>query len=49
MKKLESRPESMKVQKFLNFEILNLKSHIYNTVVKSEKTFNQLNAPSKPD
>lgn len=49
MQKLESRPESLKVQKFLNYERLNLKTNIYNSVLKQEKTFNQLNAPDQPE
>jgi hypothetical protein len=48
MKKLEARSEQMKVKKFLNFERLNLKSHIYNESIKTEKIFNQLNAPDQP-
>ena len=34
MKKLEGRPEKLKVKKYLNYEILNLKSHIYNDSIK---------------
>ena len=45
MKKLEARSEKVKVQKYLNYERLNLKSHIYNDSIRGEKMFNQLNAP----
>lgn len=45
MKKLESRPEQVKVKKYLDYERLNLKSHLYNETLKTEKMFRQLNAP----
>jgi hypothetical protein len=48
MNKLEARPEGMKVKKYLDFERLNLKSHLYNETIKTEKMFLQLNAGPKP-
>ena len=48
MKKLEGRPEKLKVKKYLNYERLNLKSHIYNDSIKGQKMFNQLNAQDQP-
>jgi hypothetical protein len=41
-------PEGMKVKKYLDFERLNLKSHLYNETIKTEKMFLQLNAGPKP-
>jgi len=48
MDKIQSRPENFKVKKYLNFERLNLKSHIYNEVVKTEKIYKQLNSTERP-
>jgi hypothetical protein len=48
MKKLEARPEGLKVKKYLDFERLNLKSHLYNETIKTEKMFMQLNTGLKP-
>ena len=48
MKKLEARSEGVKVKKYLDFERLNLKSHLYNETIKTEKMFLQLNAGLKP-
>lgn len=48
MKKLEERPEGLKVKKYLDFERLNLKSHLYNDIMKTEKMYMQLNAAPKP-
>jgi len=45
MKKLETRPEQLKIKKYLNYERLNIKSHMYNETLKTEKMFQQLNAP----
>lgn len=45
MKKLETRPEKLKVKKYLDYERLNIKSHLYNETIKTEKMFMQLNAP----
>ena len=51
MKKLDSRPDDLKLQMFLKYEKLNLKSHLYNQTHKTDKMFRELNAiqykPSK--
>jgi len=39
MKKLQKRTDQVKVKKYLNFERLNIKSQIYNEVLKTEKVF----------
>ena len=48
MQKLEIRPEKLKIKKYLNYERLNIKSHLYNEVMKNEKIFMQLNSPKQP-
>ena len=47
MKKLDARPEGVKVKKYLDFERVNLKSHLYNEIIKTEKMFMQLNSGQK--
>lgn len=45
MNKLDTRPDQVKLKKYLDYERLNIKSHLYNETIKMEKMFMQLNAP----
>jgi len=44
MKKLDSRPDDKKLQQFLKYEKMNLKSHLYNKSNKTDRMFRDLNA-----
>lgn len=44
MDKLKERTEEMKVKKYLTYEVVNLKSHLYNKQMKMDKMFRELNA-----
>ena len=44
MRKLDQRPEQHKLDQFLKYEKMNLKSHLYNQVHKTDKMFRELNA-----
>lgn len=44
MKKLDARPDQIKLKQFLKYEKMNLKSHLYNQSNKTDKMFRELNA-----
>ena len=46
MEKQNSRPEELKVKKYVTYEAVNLKSHLYNKQLKMDKMFRELNAIS---
>lgn len=44
MKKYQSRPEEIKIKKYLTYEAINLRSNLYNKKLKMDKMFTELNA-----
>lgn len=44
IEKQNGRPEALKVKKYVNYEVINLKSHLYNKQMKMDKMFRELNA-----
>ena len=44
MKRIESRPEEVKIKKFMQYEKCNLRTHLYIKANKLDTLFKELNA-----